>query len=142
MTGFSPSIKIGYKRYSEFSGRSTRAEFWWWMFYMYIGTLLLAVSGGLLLGEFGGLPLAIFWILNVVPFFAVVTRRLHDSGRPGWWFILAVVPIYNFFVFLPVFVIFTMLPSQIGINKYGVQPSKIDRNVFVGPNLGRFLNLW
>ena len=80
MTDFFPAIKTGYKRYSDFGGRSTRAEYWWWMFYMYLGTLALAVSGGLLMGEFGGLPLAIFWIINLIPFFAVITRRLHDSG--------------------------------------------------------------
>ena len=142
MTDFFPAIKTGYKRYSDFGGRSTRAEYWWWMFYMYLGTLALAVSGGLLMGEFGGLPLAIFWIINLIPFFAVITRRLHDSGKPGWWFLLAVIPFYKIFVFLPVFVVFTMLPSQKGMNKYGLQPSKIDRSVFEGPGLGKLLNLW
>ena len=45
-------------------------------------------------------------------------------------------------VILPVFVVFTMLPSQKGMNKYGLQPSKIDRSVFSGPGLGKLLNLW
>ena len=142
MTDFFPAVKIGYIRYSDFRGRATRSEYWWWMLYMYIATLVLAVLGGLLFAELGGVPLTIFWILNVIPFLAVVTRRLHDSGRPGWWCILAVVPIYKFFVFLPVFAIFTMLPTQTGPNKYGGQPAEVIRSVFNGPSLAKVLHLW
>jgi uncharacterized membrane protein YhaH (DUF805 family) len=32
MIGFVDAIKLGFARYADFTGRSSRAEFWWWVF--------------------------------------------------------------------------------------------------------------
>jgi len=90
------------KRYAEFSGRSSRAELWWFVlgffvFWIAAVTLLFGVLAGL--GASHGAPSAgivgafgIIWLLFVigslallVPWLAVQVRRLHDIDRSGWW---------------------------------------------------------
>jgi uncharacterized membrane protein YhaH (DUF805 family) len=90
------------KRYAEFSGRSSRAELWWFVlgffvFWIAAVILLFGVLAGL--GASHGAPSAgivgafgIIWLLFVigslallVPWLAVQVRRLHDTNRSGWW---------------------------------------------------------
>ena len=79
---FPKAIKLGFKNYFKFSGRATRAEFWWWA--------LLVTLGGLI--PFLG------WILRIallIPSISVTARRLHDVGKSGWrqlWALLALSP--------------------------------------------------
>ena len=90
------------KNYAKFSGRASRAEFWWFFLFMIVvwvvayialfGTLAgagasqTAPSAGLL-GAFGvvGLLLILFWLAMLIPSIAVQVRRLHDIDRSGWW---------------------------------------------------------
>jgi uncharacterized membrane protein YhaH (DUF805 family) len=90
------------KRYAEFSGRSSRAEFWWFvlgmivifvlMWFVMFGALAgLGTSnsqpgaGMLAMFGFGGLLMAVFGLLLIIPSIAVQVRRLHDTDRSGWW---------------------------------------------------------
>lgn len=90
------------KRYAEFSGRSSRAEFWWfWLgvmiiwfvvYFAMIGSVLSVAasqsepSAGFV-GAFGvvGIILLLFWVGLLIPSIAVQVRRLHDTNRSGWW---------------------------------------------------------
>lgn len=90
------------KRYADFSGRSPRAELWWFVlgtFVFWIAAMILsfgAVAGigasvaqpsvGLL-GAFGitWLILMVAFLALLVPWLAVQVRRLHDIDRSGWW---------------------------------------------------------
>jgi uncharacterized membrane protein YhaH (DUF805 family) len=90
------------KRYAEFSGRSSRAEFWWFflfvlILYVAMWFVMMGAAGGLLtsqtepsagvIGVFGvaGIFIALFWLAVLIPVLAVQVRRLHDTGRSGWW---------------------------------------------------------
>ena len=77
------AITIGFRKYFDFGGRATRAEFWWWM-------LFLAISYGVLYGierlvSWGGVFEALFSLATLLPTLTVTTRRLHDIGKSGWW---------------------------------------------------------
>jgi uncharacterized membrane protein YhaH (DUF805 family) len=75
-------------RYFEFSGRSGRAEFWQWMAYVFIASMLLSLieigtSGAL------GVPRVPIWstilsLVTFIPGLAVAFRRLHDRNKSGW----------------------------------------------------------
>jgi uncharacterized membrane protein YhaH (DUF805 family) len=80
------SISDGFKRYAEFSGVSSRSQYW----YFILGTTVISFIIQSLLGDFGG---NVFTLATLVPTIAVAVRRMHDVGKSGW-FIL--VPIYNF----------------------------------------------
>ena len=79
------------KCYAQFSGRASRAEYWWFILaFTLIGLALEYVDealGGPVVGAYGPLSL-IFEILLLVPGLAVQVRRLHDIDRSGWWVLL------------------------------------------------------
>lgn len=92
-----------YRRYTEFSGRSRRKEYWMFSLLMLIvysiaGALMFA--GGLMnaisgiedpeLGPLfwlGGAIALIFFVASLVPSIAVTIRRLHDRDMTGWWYL-------------------------------------------------------
>lgn len=83
------AISACFSKYATFSGRSSRSEFWYfYLFYLilYIGSLQLAAAL-----ENPWIPL--FVILPLfIPLLAAAVRRIHDTGRSGWFYL---VPIYN-----------------------------------------------
>lgn len=77
----------GFRKYAEFAGRTTRKEYWTFMlYYTVIYMVLLIVDNAL--GRF--FFTAIFSVISLVPSISITARRLHDTGRSGWWQLLAV----------------------------------------------------
>ena len=80
------------RKYANFSGRATRAEFWWWYLAMSLVLMGLAIIDGIINMAFLALSIGIIIPLSllvgvaiVLPFLTVTSRRLHDIGRSGWW---------------------------------------------------------
>jgi uncharacterized membrane protein YhaH (DUF805 family) len=110
-------------KYATFSGRARRSEYWWW--YLFV-TIVFLVAGildravGLTYGDLtlgGGWIATIAAIVFLVPNLAVAVRRLHDTGRSGWWLLIGLVPVVGFVVLLYFFV----LDSE-NDNQYGPYP--------------------
>ena len=74
--GFGEAIKLSTHRLFQFEGRSRRSEFWW--------TVLVAELLSLVLTPFAG------WIVQLL-LIPLTFRRLHDTGRSGWWWALRFV---------------------------------------------------
>ncbi len=93
------SVKQCLRKYADFSGRATRAEYWWWllattiasMAFSAVDTFISAFAGGYSFSPLG----TIFGLAVLLPSLAVTSRRLHDIGRTGWWqlawYIIAVI---------------------------------------------------
>lgn len=85
---FPGAVKLGFRRYVDFKGRSTRAEFWWWVLFIFLVGIAFQIVDKLIV-EFSsagtGPFRVIFFLLTLVPGVAVTTRRLHDIGKSGWW---------------------------------------------------------
>ena len=91
------------KKYFTFSGRAKRSEFWWFYLFgilvtvvytLFVEPLLFAwiYSGDFNLFIFyliGNLPILLF----MIPILAAGSRRLHDTGKSGWWQIVGVIPL-------------------------------------------------
>ncbi len=114
------------KRYAEFDGRSSRAEYWWFQL-MYIGLVMVTVVPGLLLMETSGIGLVLvvlgFLVMLglFIPGLAVSVRRLHDTDRSGGWIAIGMIPIINYigsFVLL----FFYATEGDRGRNQYGESP--------------------
>jgi uncharacterized membrane protein YhaH (DUF805 family) len=109
------------RKYAQFSGRSRRTEYW--MFFL-INALVgfgLAFAGGMLGDEagMGGMVLYLLYLLGtLVPGLAVSVRRLHDTGRSGWWLLISIVPVVGAIALL----VFTVQDSQPGDNEFGANP--------------------
>jgi uncharacterized membrane protein YhaH (DUF805 family) len=107
------------KNYANFSGRARRKEYWLFtLFHLILLTLLVIVDGGLTPEGGLGLWTAIYTFAVLVPALAVTARRLHDTGRSGWWMLLNLVPLFGAIV---VFV-FLVQDSNPGANKFGENP--------------------
>ena len=87
MVTFPEAIKSCLRQYVGFSGRATRAEYWWWVLGTVVVSILIGIVDGIIFGFDGGAqPLSmLFGLAIVLPGLAVTARRLHDIGRTGWW---------------------------------------------------------
>ena len=83
------SVKTCIRKYADFSGRATRAEFWWWVLATTIVSFALSTIDSFvsaLSGLYVYSPLgSIFGLAILLPNLAVTARRLHDIGKSGWW---------------------------------------------------------
>jgi uncharacterized membrane protein YhaH (DUF805 family) len=67
----------------------------------------------------GGGIVGLIWIIaTIVPALAVLVRRLHDTGKTGWWALVGFIPLVGSIVLL----VFTVTDSSPGENKYGTSP--------------------
>lgn len=70
------AIKTCIDKFIAFSGRASRPEFWWF------AALFIAINVFLNLFDIGGLG-TLIWLAFLVPFLAVIWRRMHDAGNTG-----------------------------------------------------------
>ena len=97
--------------YAQFEGRASRSEYWWF----YLFTVLVSAAADSLGGTAGNLA-SLFFLL---PGLALVARRLHDTGRSGWCFLIAFTVIG-----IPVLLYWLVKDSDAGANKYGEGPAR------------------
>jgi len=121
---FLGTIKFSYQNYSNFTGRASRSEFWYWILFVALITFGLAV-----VASFEGstqiykeMFLAVFVLSSMIPTLARVVRRLHDTDKPG---------IYALFWFTPIvgYILLTVWfcsKSDFGGNRFG--PSQRDNH--------------
>lgn len=92
------AVRRFFAKYATFSGRASRAEYWWWMLTALLLGMLTRMLDGLIvgwqkLGPGPGAVEALVLLATFVPALAVTWRRLHDAGRSGLWFFFGCIPI-------------------------------------------------
>lgn len=106
--GFLEAVKACFGKYATFEGRARRSEYWWFALLSFVLGLIPVIN----------------WIAGLallLPSIAVGVRRLHDTGRCGWWILLALVPLVNL-----VLIYFCIQDSVPGTNEYGANPKGIE----------------
>ena len=107
-------IKVVRDNYANFEGRARRNEFWMFVLIASVISLGTFVVDGLLFpGKF--LTTNLFSLAILVPSVAVGVRRLHDTGKSGWWLLLIVAFPFG----LIALIVLLALDSNIGDNDYG-----------------------
>jgi uncharacterized membrane protein YhaH (DUF805 family) len=110
------------KKYAQFSGRARRKEYWYFVLFNMIFSIVLAMvdnQTGTLNAESGvGLLSGIYSLAVLIPSIAVAFRRLHDTGRSAWWLLIGLIPLIGWIVLI----VFLVQDSQEGENEYGVSP--------------------
>jgi len=121
MGSFLKAVKLGYQRYFDFNGRSTRPEYWWWTLFFWgvVGVLGNVVDNAPsnVAGVFQILS-GIFFISAIIPSLAVTVRRLHDTNRSGIWIFLGVVPVVGLLL-----LVFMCFDTIAGSNEWGAEPT-------------------
>lgn len=102
---FGLAVKRGWERGNEFEGRATRAEYWYFGLYSFLQNIVVMLVGAVLFGFGSDAQRGLYWIAGlviIVPSTAVFVRRLHDTGRSGWWWwiCLTVIGCIPLFVWL------------------------------------------
>jgi len=128
------------RRYAQFSGRSRRKEFWYFVLFLFIVSFILTIIdsalglGGSTTREFdrtatgisagyytsGGLLTGLFALATLIPNLAVAVRRLHDTDRSGWWILLSFLPLIGWIVLL----VFYLTDGTRGPNRFGPDPKE------------------
>ena len=110
------------KQYANFSGRARRKEYWMFALFNFIFIIAAMLIDNLLGTTVGELPYGVIYFLYVlaifVPSLAVAVRRLHDVGKSGWMYFIALIPIIGSIWLLVLFV----TDSEVGTNKWGNNP--------------------
>jgi uncharacterized membrane protein YhaH (DUF805 family) len=113
------------KNYAVFTGRSHRTEYWFFQLFNFLAIVILVVLDGItgtLSEEVGmGILTGIYVLAVFIPSIAVAIRRLHDTGRSGWWILIAFVPLVGGLILL----VFMLLDSTPGDNQYGPNPKGV-----------------
>lgn len=92
--GLGTAVMTCFGKYLVFSGRATRSEYWWFFLFVVLTSALLAVVDSLLFGsnsetgEGTRVLSSVFQLGVVIPMLAAGWRRLHDTGKPGWYLLL------------------------------------------------------
>jgi len=82
---FIESIQTCYQKYANFEGTATRSEYWWFVLFTAIASVIL--------GEINQYLSLAFSLGSLIPTIAVATRRLHDTDRSGWNQLLSLIPL-------------------------------------------------
>jgi len=105
-------------QYADFRGRASRSEFWWFtILNVLIHLAVSAVAAALFDEVMFVISNAVFALVLFIPQLSVSVRRLHDSGKSGWFMLFGLFPPAWI-----VLLIFYLLRSQRHANKWGPPP--------------------
>lgn len=120
------------QQYFDFSGRARRKEYWTFVMFNIGISIVLGIIDFLVLGagESGFSILSTLYSLAVmIPGVAVSVRRLHDTGRSGWYLLCALIPFIGAFIVL----YFVVADSEPGHNSWGPNPKEPKRKLAAEP---------
>jgi uncharacterized membrane protein YhaH (DUF805 family) len=106
------------KQYATFTGRTTRKEYWMFVLFYLIFYIALMIVDSIL-----GTPVLgiIFSLALLIPSISIAARRLHDTGRTGWWQLIALIPLIGTIV-----LIVFLCQDSTETNQYGPNPKALD----------------
>jgi uncharacterized membrane protein YhaH (DUF805 family) len=105
------ATKTCFKNYATFNGRASRAEFWKFMLFVLLVSIILVIANSLIFGTTveqgirittdsagiqttetyrrhlynGGIFENIFILIVLLPWFAVTALRMHYISKSAWW---------------------------------------------------------
>ena len=106
------------KQYADFSGRARRKEYWMFVLFNILIAVGIAIVEAVLLGLTMGVLSMIYALAVLLPGLAVTVRRLHDTGRSGWWVLISLIP----FIGVIVLLVFMATDGEQGTNQWGPNP--------------------
>ena len=104
------------QKYAVFEGRAHRTEFWMFVLVNLIISIVLAVLGEA--AAFFSVISFLYGLAVLIPGLAVGARRLHDTGRSGWWLLIGLIPLVGVIVLI----VFFATEGDKGSNEYGPDP--------------------
>ena len=119
---FTEAIRSVLNQYAGFTGRARRSEYWYWvLFYIIVSVIASMLDRALFGGSWSrAFITGIVGLAFLLPTLAVAVRRLHDTSRSGWWILIALIPVIGGIILL----VFYIQDSH-GDNQYGPSPKAV-----------------
>jgi uncharacterized membrane protein YhaH (DUF805 family) len=115
------------KKYVVFSGRARRKEFWMFVLFNVIISIVLGLIDKLIGTDYGknggGVLSTIYSLAVLLPSLGVAWRRLHDTNRSGWWILIGLIPCVGWIILI----VFYAMEGTPGDNQYGPDPKAAER---------------
>jgi len=112
---FQDAVKTCFSKYAEFSGRARRSEYWYFALFNVIVSIVASLLDSMLFGHSMILQILV-GLAFLVPGLAVGVRRLHDTGKSGWFLLIGLIPIIGFIVLIVFLATDTVrTPNQYGL---------------------------
>jgi uncharacterized membrane protein YhaH (DUF805 family) len=106
------------KNYVGFQGRARRKEYWMFVLFSVIVSIVLSILE--LIISLPSVLTGLYSLAVLIPSLAVGVRRLHDTGRSGWWLLISLIPLIGAIILL----VFACQDSEENDNQYGPNPKK------------------
>lgn len=115
--------KVFVQNFANFEGRARRSEYWYYILFnliisvsVYVLTIFtMGIAGFILLPLLG-----LYSLANIIPNLAVIVRRLHDTGKSGWYILFAFIPLVGGIILI----VFLATEGDRGPNEYGPDPKE------------------
>lgn len=111
------------RQYADFSGRARRKEYWMFALFNFIFLLIavmLDMALGLGYGDGPGVLYLLYLLFMIIPSLSVGVRRLHDTGKSGWFMLIGFIPAVGGIILF----IFYVMEGNSGPNEYGDDPKE------------------
>ncbi|MFI5929980.1 DUF805 domain-containing protein [Micromonospora sp. NPDC051543] len=120
---FGAAVKSVLSQYVGFTGRARRSEYWWFVLFTVLVSIVASVLDNALGltfvdGSSSGFIGLIASLALLLPSLAVAVRRLHDTDKTGWWLLIGLVPIVGAIVLI----VFLVQDGTPGANRFGPSP--------------------
>jgi uncharacterized membrane protein YhaH (DUF805 family) len=116
---FGQAISSGFQNYVNFTGRAARSQFWYWVLFAVLASIVASLI------DFALFPRSYLSPINTLvglalflPGLAVSVRRLHDTDRTGWWLLLLFIPLIGAIILL----VWFCAAGSPGPNRFGSAP--------------------
>lgn len=117
MVNMQEAVKSAFSHSFDWKGRASRPAFWWLYLAEIIAIAVAAILESVIFSQAGVLT-GIVALVFILPVLSALVRRLHDTGRSGWWFWIQLVPFIGQIWLL----VLLVLPSETKANEYGPDP--------------------
>jgi len=107
------------RNFGDFKGRARRSEYWYFVLFQFLFLIVALVLDNLL----WEMPILYMLVAfgSIVPALSAVVRRLHDTGRSGWYYFISFIPLVGFILLL----VWLTQDSKPGPNEWGPNPKDI-----------------
>lgn len=116
-------LNVVQNNYMNFNGRARRKEYWQYIAVYMVLSIIVSIIGQILgvIGSIGamigGLLSAVIGLGLLLPSLGVAVRRLHDTNKSGWFLLLGLIPLVNFYL-----IYLLVIEGDKGANQYGEDP--------------------
>lgn len=126
---FTQSVKTVFGKYAVFSGRASRSEYWYFVLFQCIVSVVLSLVFGLYdygpdgvrftaRNIAGSAVCSLYSLATLLPGLGVSVRRMHDIGKGGGWIFISLVPLVGVIWFI----VLAATPGERYANRFGNAP--------------------